>query len=455
MDIYTPLFILIVIALCFILGRIEKSFFKAVLTALTNLIVLLFLDFFHPALLILLVIFFISHGLADHQRERKLVKWLLTLAALTPLIYYKLVPPDLSPEAKANLPLGFSFIFFSGISYIWWHRTNVSTKVNSWSFFASLSFFPTLIAGPFLKFDVLQEKIQQTQRATSLDFKVGALLICWGLAKKALGDSLAFAFPVSSLSSDLSPTQLILTVLAVPAQFYADFSGYADLAIGAARLMGLQIPANFHLPYFATSIAEFWRRWHISLGLWFRDFIFTPTTFKVVELCRKRHRWLLPHATEVGILITTVLIGIWHGITLKFLVWGLAMGIFIIFTQRVHLPKHWPAFLRNLLGWAGTFYIVIWAKLWFIIMSQQAWQISFQRFHQELLNFEISHSKTWIYLLIIITATLTPHLADLWMIRNNNGEKMNLAVWFLAVTLCLSFGFLYGISGVPFVYSKF
>lgn len=220
------------------------------------------------------------------------------------------------------LPLGISFFVFEFIHYVV-DIYRGSKPVSSFFEFALFaSFFPTQIAGPIKRYQNFIPQLVNDKKLTVADFDQGINLILFGLFKKVLfADNLATVVQSAFEHPELlSSADLWLAVYAFAFQIYFDFSGYTDIARGSAALFGYYVPPNFNLPYLSSNISEFWRRWHISLSSWLRDYLFIP-------LGGSRGSNLLNYR---NLLITMVLGGLWHGASMHFVAWGAYQGIMLI-----------------------------------------------------------------------------------------------------------------------------
>lgn len=258
---------------------------------------------------------------------------------------------------ETALPLGISFFTFQNISCLSdvYHRRAPAEK-NVLDFCLYVSFFPKMISGPIVPYARMAPQLRN--HPVTLDKAAdGAVWFVIGLAKKVLlADNLAVAFSsVSSLSTAaLSGGAAWLGLLCFALQLYFDFSGYSDMAIGMAKLFGFIFDANFDYPYCSSSLTEFWRRWHISLGRWFRDYVYIPLGGSRVSTAKCIR----------NLLIVWILTGLWHGAALPFVVWGLYHGALLLLEKyplKPILPKL-PAFLRHaltlfcvLIGWVFFF----------------------------------------------------------------------------------------------------
>ncbi len=221
------------------------------------------------------------------------------------------------------LPIGISFYTFQSLSYlvdIYRRETGVQRNILRLGLYISL--FPQLIAGPIVRYHDIAKQLHS--RITSFDkFSYGVQRFLTGLAKKVLIAN-SFAFVADEMFA-MAPTELSapmawLGIISYTFQIYFDFSGYSDMAIGLGSIFGFKILENFNFPYIATSIKDFWRRWHISLSTWFRDYLYIPLGGNRKNLTR----------TYVNLLIVFFLTGLWHGASWNFVVWGLVHGFFLV-----------------------------------------------------------------------------------------------------------------------------
>jgi len=255
------------------------------------------------------------------------------------------------PTLSWILPVGISFYTFQSMSYtIDVYRGHMEPRKGLVAFTTALSFFPQLVAGPILRANQILPQIHELRLPTWDGAKHGFLLITAGLIKKTGADLLAG--PAGAAFDASQPVSVMETwagVLAFAGQIYGDFSGYSDMAIGIALVLGYQIPLNFRLPYIATSPVDFWRRWHISLSTWLRDYLYIPLGGN-----RTGHKR--------NIMITMLLGGLWHGAAWTFVAWGAFHGIIITVTHALREATWMPdtsARRYGVAGWALTFYLVL------------------------------------------------------------------------------------------------
>ena len=279
--------------------------------------------------------FLIALGL-QHSKAQWLRRALVTLSVLLNLgilASFKYMPFFLenytrfsghtAPEWHWIFPLGISFYAFQSLTYtIDVYRRDAKATSSYLAYLASVSFFPTTLAGPITRVATLLPQFEKRDKAlSSADGGKALFLIALGLTKKLLiADYLAdnlvnriFDFPKLYTASET-----LIGVYAYALQLYYDFSGYTDIAIGSALLLAIRLPPNFNMPYAAENIADFWRRWHISLSNWLRDYLY----FSLPGL---RSKWKI--FTYFNLILTMLLGGLWHGASWNFVIWGLLHGV--------------------------------------------------------------------------------------------------------------------------------
>ncbi|GAB3961667.1 MBOAT family protein [Spirosoma harenae] len=221
------------------------------------------------------------------------------------------------------LPVGISFYTFHGLSYVFdIYRKRIEVEKNFIDYALFVSFFPLLVAGPIERTDHLLPQIKKTRSLNYLQAIDGLKQILWGLFKKVvIADQCAeYVNLIFSSYKEYEGSTLVLGPLFFAFQVYGDFSGYSDIALGTARLLGIELLKNFAFPYFSRDIAEFWRRWHISLSTWFRDYVYIP-------LGGSKQGTLI---TVRNVFIIFALSGFWHGADWHFIVWGLINAVYVI-----------------------------------------------------------------------------------------------------------------------------
>lgn len=222
------------------------------------------------------------------------------------------------------LPVGISFYTFQTLSYtIDVYKKEIQPTRNIVSFFAFVCFFPQLVAGPIERASSLLPQFERQRRFDYTQSVDGLRLILWGLFKKVvLADNCApWVNEIFSNHASYSGSTLIVGVVLFAFQIYGDFSGYSDIALGTSRLLGIRLNRNFHCPYFSRNIAEFWKRWHISLSSWFRDYVYIPLGGGKCARYEKLR----------NVLIVFLVSGLWHGANWTFIMWGLVHAVLYLY----------------------------------------------------------------------------------------------------------------------------
>lgn len=268
---------------------------------------------------------------SQSQVRTRLVLWcniLLNIGILSAFKYFDFFTDSLAsllahagisldmPTLGLILPVGISFYTFQSLSYtIDVYRGQIRPTTDILSFCAFVAFFPQLVAGPIERASSLLPQIQASRHFSYDEATEGLRRILWGFFKKmVVADNCALAVnQIWSSQADCSSLTLLAGMVLFSFQIYGDFSGYSDIAVGTARLFGIRLTENFRLPYFSRSMAEFWRRWHISLMSWFRDYLYIPLGGS------RKGTMLMVRNT----LIVFMLSGLWHGANWTFMVWGL------------------------------------------------------------------------------------------------------------------------------------
>ena len=220
------------------------------------------------------------------------------------------------------LPVGISFYTFQTLSYsIDIYRGKLKPTRDLIAFATFVAFFPQLVAGPIERARDLLPQITQ-QRRFNADFAASGLrLILWGLIKKiVIADSAGRYVDVAYSLEGLSPLAVVATAALFAIQVYGDFSGYSDIAIGTARLFGIQLSTNFRLPFFARDMRQLWQRWHISLNSWFTEYVYIPLGGS------RKGKW----RTQINIMTVFVISGLWHGASWNYVLWGAINGLLLV-----------------------------------------------------------------------------------------------------------------------------
>lgn len=277
---------------------------------------------------------------------------------------------------KLVVPFGISFYTFEAISYaVDVYRRKIPAERSLPNFLLFILFFPHLVSGPIVRGGDFLPQVRRVKRWNWQRVQFGVQLFLIGAFKKiALADRFAvFSEPIWTNPAEYSTTATWLGVIAFAFQIYFDFSGYTDMALGAAHLLGFRLSPNFHMPYLATNVSEFWRRWHMSLSSWLRDYVFIPLGGS------RGTNW----QTGRNLMITMLLGGLWHGAAWGFLIWGAMHGFFLIVHRHFRVwaddRPRLKAALESPTGTAGrialTFCCVTFAWIFFRPDVQGAWTV--------------------------------------------------------------------------------
>ena len=405
-----------------------------------------------------------THGLlVERFRQRdRLARWFVGQSVVFNLLllgffkYWDFLAANLSllpgvsiPQLGLPLPLGISFFTFQTMSYtIDVYRRDAPVQRNIIGFGAYVTLFPQLIAGPIVKYKtVAAELVHRT--VTSRDFAEGACRFTAGLAKKVLLANAAGALWESCQASQNAGALTVAGgwtgLFAFGLQIYFDFSGYSDMAIGLGRILGFRFDENFDHPYLSTSVGEFWRRWHMSLTSWFREYLYFPLGGSRAGSAK----------TLRNLLIVWFCTGFWHGASWNFVLWGLYFGLWLILERFVFrdllartpfLVKRfytllvvfvgWGIFAMEDLGVCGRYLAVCFGggPLW---SAPDGYRL-----------------RSWALILLLLALGSTTLAADLWKKIPERGRKV-LAPVLMALGLVVSTAYLVDGSYNPFLYFRF
>ena len=266
------------------------------------------------------------------------------------------------PAFSYLLPVGISFYVFQSMSYtIDYYRGNVQFEPNFVRYATFVSLFPQLVAGPIERASHLLPQLYGTPRITRDDLSDGVFLFVVGLFKKvALADYLArYVDPIYASPGDYRAAALALATVAFAWQIYFDFSGYTDMARGIGRMMGIRLMLNFYHPYLATGLGDFWRRWHISLSTWFKDYVYVPLGG---NRCGEFN-------TYRNMVLTMIISGLWHGAMWTFIIWGAVHAAGRVLTRALEAAPWYRHRVPRLAKQVLTFAIVCFAWIFFRAQS--------------------------------------------------------------------------------------
>lgn len=356
-------------------------------------------------------------------------------------------------QMQLGLPIGISFYTFQILSYVIdVYKRKVPAQKNIINLGMYITLFPQLIAGPIVRYETIADEIENRKETFDQVYS-GIRRFIVGLAKKVLIANQMALIADTIYGGDISSTgtvSLWIAAFAYTLQIYFDFSGYSDMAIGLGKVFGFHFLENFNYPYIAKSITDFWRRWHISLSTWFRDYVYIPLGGNRVG----KLKWLR------NILIVWILTGLWHGASWNFILWGLYYGILLIL-EKVFLGKvieKLPKILQHIytlffviIGWV-IFRIEDFSQIGIIIQKMFVWQSS-GVLDNIILNFDIFSSLPYAIIGIIACMPIVPKIKE--KMRNSGilySTATNVIVYSMFI---ISICFLLSATYNPFIYFRF
>ncbi len=355
------------------------------------------------------------------------------------------------PLKNIILPIGISFFTFQGMSYIIdVYKKPDTVNKNIFSIALYISLFPQLIAGPIVKYKDIDEQIRN-RKETLEHFSYGIERFIIGLAKKViiadvLAEIILWIIPYSSNSIDTATAWLGITCYTL--QIFFDFSGYSDMAIGLGHMFGFSFMENFNYPYISKSITEFWRRWHISLSTWFKEYLYIP-------LGGNRNG-----KTYRNLLIVFFVTGLWHGASWNFIVWGLWHGLFLII-ERLIRDKNWYKKTPSIIKWIITILIVMIGWVFFsfpyLSLALDFLAIMFGFVNNTIVTFSISYFLNFKMIIWLIAAIIlsTPLIPNIFKKYNSNKYFEIIKTIFLAILLIICILFIVNSTYSPFIYFQF
>lgn len=371
---------------------------------------------------------------------------------------FSLFGSDISgPSLNIILPVGISFYTFQTLSYtfdIYFKRLEPTKNIGS--FFAFVSFFPQLVAGPIERARNLLPQFEKVHVADYQLIRSGLLLMAWGLFKKiVIADRLAiFIDEVYKNLGDASGLPAIIAVLFFALQLYLDFSAYSDIAIGGARTLGFKLSLNFNRPYLASSFGDFWKRWHISLSSWFKDYVYIPLGGN-----RNGKAKMIRN-----ILIVFLLSGLWHGASWNFVIWGAINGLFIIVLDRLLVLKSQKGLKRI----AVSLFVTLMWSLSLVFFRAETFQDALTMFGNlfastgelMLYDFELNEATFKLlfgviafYFIFEIVQENRTNLYD-WFYRRNVIVRWSVYLFLVAFTLLFG-AYGEGVNDANFIYFQF
>ena len=460
----TPLFLFYYLTLVLLAYYVAPVRFRNFILLIASLFFYYWGEQIYTVIMLLSIVIDYTHGMIVHRCKEKgndrgaglavASSVIFNLAILFFFKYWDFAARSLEaigmgvlPVLNISLPIGISFYTFQTMSYtIDVYRGDARVQKNVIHFGTFVTLFPQLIAGPLIKYKDLDEQLGSRTHSVER-FASGASRFMVGLAKKLLlANNLGQLWDVFKATpvQELTFVGAWLGVIAFAFQIYFDFSGYSDMAIGLGRLFGFEFMENFNYPYISKNITEFWRRWHISLSSWFREYLYIPLGG---NRCKKG-RWLF------NLLIVWAATGIWHGASWNYLFWGLYFfGLLIL--EKLVLGK-WlgklPAMCQHI--YVMVLVLISWAIFALEDMVQLGvyLQVMFGLKNAALVNGQTLYQlRNFLPMLIIAAIGSTPFAAKLW--KRVEGKTIRILVLVLGLILCTAY--VVASTYNPFLYFRF
>lgn len=378
--------------------------------------------------------------------KSKILQYIGVLFLVGILIFYKCADAH---NLSIIVPLGVSFFTFNAVSYLVDISRGELKNADFLHVLLYLSFFPRLASGPLQKAADFFHQIDSKKNITRENLFAGIQMYCFGLFKKlVLADRLSvFVDEVYTTPNAFSGFSILLAVVSYSLQIYFDFSGYSDMAIGTGKMLGFDLPMNFNMPYVSQNVTEFWRRWHISLSAWIRNYIYIPLGGNRKGNVRQ----------NINLLIAMTLCGLWHGATLTFMLWGFIHGIaLLVHKQFLKRNKNKPTSLvLKIVFTIATFVFV--SLAWILFRSETLSQAFLV--YKRLFTFAegLNQPYFWSFVSIGITITVSVYVAvckkrEAFYPILNLSKYPQLTAFFVFLGLLFS---LCATNGSPFIYGAF
>ena len=460
----TPLFLFYYLPLVLLVYYVTPMRFRNLVLLVASLFFYYWGEQAYTLIMLLSIVIDYTHGILVHRCKEKgndrgarlavASSVIFNLAILFFFKYWDFAARSLQaagmsfmPVLNISLPIGISFYTFQTMSYtIDVYRGDARVQKNMIHFGTFVTLFPQLIAGPIIKYKDLDDQLGSRSHCVDR-FASGAQRFVVGLSKKLLlANNLGQLWDVfkATPAEELTFAGAWLGIIAFAFQIYFDFSGYSDMAIGLGRMFGFEFMENFNFPYIAKSITEFWRRWHISLSTWFREYLYIPLGG---NRCSKG-RWLL------NLLIVWAATGIWHGASWNYLFWGLYFfGLLIL--EKLLLNKwleKFPPVFQHL--YVMVLVLISWAIFALEDMSQLGayLQVMFGLNRPPLVNGQtLYHLRSFLPMLVIASIGSTPLVTKLW----NRVESKTIRMLVLVLGLILCTAYVVASTYNPFLYFRF
>jgi alginate O-acetyltransferase complex protein AlgI len=368
-------------------------------------------------------------------------------------------------ELKVLLPVGISFYTFQTLSYtLDVYRGTGKVEKHLGIFALYVSFFPQLVAGPIERSTSLLPQFRKETKFTYDNLSIGFRLLLWGFFKKVvIADRIGmFVTPIYQNPENFDGITVLLATIVFLVQIYCDFSGYSDIAIGSARIMGYKLMKNFNRPFIARNITDFWARWHISLNTWFRDYV-------LFAMPMGKNKKRIKLRIQINMFITIVLVGLWHGASWTFVLWGVSIAIImvldIVFKKPINnaldkLQIHKLPALKKALDIVFLFFLLSLSCVLFRANSSSDIALVYSRLivfpdsFREMVNYLFVNQFTLIFILIVFlfSVEFLHEKFDFNKILSKKSFVIRYSIYSLAIIVILFFGIF---TEEEFIYFQF
>lgn len=381
------------------------------------------------------------------KQKNKVWQYLGIILLIMVLIFYKFADAN---RLNIIVPLGVSFFTFSAISYLADISKSEYEATDFMHVALYLSFFPKLTSGPLQKASVFFEQIDNQDRNKNITRQKlfeGLQIYCFGLFKKlVLADRLSvFVNEVYATPAAFSGLSILLALISYSLQIYFDFSGYSDMAIGTGKMLGFELPKNFNMPYLSQNVTEFWRRWHISLSTWIRNYIYIPLGGNRKGKFRQ----------NLNLLIAMTLCGLWHGATINFVLWGFLHGVALLIHKQFSRTFKIESKIWKIFATFITFIFV--SLLWVLFRSENVSETLMIYSRLFTLAEGLSQPYFWSFISIVVFlisafVVMLFHKGEAFYPVMNLRKVSHLTLFFIFIGLLLCLCYT---GGSPFIYGAF
>lgn len=366
------------------------------------------------------------------------------------LVFYKFAD---AKNLNIIIPLGVSFFTFNAISYLTDVSKSETQRENYFKILLYLSFFPRLTSGPLQKASDFFTQLEKERTITKNNLSAGIQIYFLGLFKKlVLADRLSvFVNEVYATPNAFSGVSIWLAIISYSLLIYFDFSGYSDMAIGIGKMLGFDLPVNFNMPYLSQNVTEFWRRWHISLSTWIRNYIYIPLGGNRKGKLRQ----------NLNLLVAMILCGLWHGATINFVLWGFIHGVALLVHKqflRIKKTENSSGSTNGILKFIGILCTFIFISLTWVLFRVENISKALL-IYKRIFTFAVGLNQPYFWSFIVIAVTL---IASMVLVTRNNGNAFypclnlskytHLTLFFVFIGLIFAFC---STNGSPFIYGAF